>query len=247
MNKIMNWLHDSGLLRKLTMTGQDVLLSVRPIVRSRVNAFARSSFRPFALSPLHPFIPSPFRPFLLSLLLLCWLFQGMAQEVNLNRDDNRNKQTISVKLYDTNEGDFLLDLPLTFHLNADNILFMIVGSEYDLGGNYSVWMFDKTLDLNTFLKQNPNVGASKSFKKNNKRVMQFYEQSENVEKYVLFERGFERVQSSPKPVFFQLSDPSKPALLKLRFYVASGKSNGLNMFSSEAGQIKIAVNIQKNK
>ena len=215
MNKIMNWLHDSGLLRKLAMTRRDTL--------------------------------SPFRPFALTFLLLSiWLFKGMAQEVNLNWDDTRNKQTVSVKLYDTDEGDFLLDLPLTFHLNADNILFMIVGSEYDLGRNNSVWMFDKTVDLNAFVKQNPNVGVSKSFKKNNKRFIQFYEQSENVEKYVLFERGFERVQSSPKPVFFQITDPTKPALLKLRFYVASGKSNGLYVFSSEAGLIKIAVNIQKN-
>jgi len=210
----MNWLHDSELPHKLTMT-------------------IREAF-------------SPFRLCVLALLLLCLQFRGMAQEVTLNPDDERNKQTVTVKLYDTNEGDFLLDLPLTFHLNADNILFMIVGSEYELGRNNSVWMFDKTVDLNTFLKQNPNIGVSKSFKKNNKQVVRFYEQSENVEKYVLFEGGFERVQASPKPVFFQITDPTKPVLLKLRFYVASTRSNGLNMFSSEAGLIKVTVNIQKN-
>ena len=243
----MNWLHDAGLLRRLAMTGQDSgllhkLAMTGQDTRSCVRAFTRSPFHPFVRSCVRAFVRST-----LTLLLLgCWLFRGMAQEVNLNLNDSRNKQTVSVKLYDTNEGDFLLDLPLTFHLNADNILFMIVGSEYDLGRNNSVWMFDKTVDLNTFLKQNPNTGVSKSFKKNNKRFIQFYEQSENVEKYVLFERGYERVQSSPKPVFFQITDPSKPALLKLRFYVASGKSNGLYMFSSEAGLIKIAVNIQKN-
>ena len=180
------------------------------------------------------------------LLFSGFLFRGMAQEVNLNPDEDRNKQTVTVKLYDANEGDFLLDLPLTFHLNADNILFMIVGSDYELGGNNSVWMFDKTLDLNTFLKQNRNVGATKTFKKHNKELVRFYEQSENIEKYVLFDYGFERVQSSPKPVFFQVKDPAKPMQLRLRFYVASAQRDGMNLLTSEAGLIKIAVNIQKN-
>ena len=171
--------------------------------------------------------------------------RGMAQEVNLNPDDERNKQTVTVKLHDTNEGDYLLDLPLTFHVNADNILFMVVGSDDELGGSRSVWLFDRTIDLNAFLKQNRNVGVTKTFKKNNKELVRFYEQSENVEKYILFERGFERVQASPKPVFFKIKDPDKPMQLKLRFYVASER-NGMNLFSAEAGLVRIAVNIQKN-
>ena len=170
----------------------------------------------------------------------------MAQEVTLNPDDERNKQTVSVKLYDTNEGDFLLDLPLTFHLNADNILFLIVGSEDRFDRNRSVWLFDKTVDLNAFLKQNKNISASSAFKKHNKELIRFYDQSENIEKYVLFEDGFERVQTSPKPVFFKVKDASKPMQLKLRFYVASTQRDGTNQLSSEAGLIKITVNIQKN-
>ena len=184
-------------------------------------------------------------------LITAWLlwsviFNGMAQEVNLNQNDVRNKQTVTVKLYDTNEGDFLLDLPLTFHLNADNILFMIVGNESDLGRNNSVWLFDKTIDVNNFLKQNKNVGVSKTFKKHSKTFRRFYEQSDNVEKYVLFDRGFERVQAAPKPVFFKLKDPTKPATLKLTFYVVSEKNDGMQVFSSEAGVIKIVVNNLKN-
>ena len=188
-----------------------------------------------------------YSPFLITMLLLSSMaIRGVAQEINLNPEDERNKQTVTVKLYDTNEGDFLLDLPLTFHVNADDILFMIVGSEDELAGNRSVWMFDKTVDLNAFLKQNRNVGTSKAFKKNNKELVRFNEQSENVEKYILFERGFERVQASPKPVFFEVKDPDKPVQLKLRFYVATAQRDGMSILSSEAGLIRIAVNIQKN-
>ena len=190
--------------------------------------------------------PALHSPFLITMLLLSsMVIRVMAQEINLNPDDERNKQTVTVKLYDTNEGDFLLDLPLTFHVNLDNILFMIVGSDDALEGSRTVWMFDRTVDLNAFLKQNRNIGVTKGFKKNNRELVRFYEQSENVEKYVMFERGFERVQASPKPVFFKMKDPSKPMQLKLRFYVATER-DGMNLFSSEAGLIKIAVNIQKN-
>ena len=99
------------------------------------------------------------------LLVSGWFCRISAQEITLNADDKQNKEVITVKLYDNSEGGFLLNLPLTFHLNKDNILFMIVGDENELGRNAAVWMFDKTLDLNSFLKLNKNTGATKTFKK----------------------------------------------------------------------------------
>ena len=191
-------------------------------------------------------MPLPLWRALLVLALFGWLCQGMAQEVTLNPDDRQNKQTVVVKLYDNDAGGYLLDLPLTFHYNRDNILFMIVGNDTDLGMNNSVWMFDKATDLNNFLKQNRNVTVTKPFKKQIIRLARFFEQSENIEKYALFDQGFESVQSAPKPVFFRMTDPNKPAQLRLKFYVAIDKNDGTRMFTSEAGAIKITVNLQKN-
>ena len=179
---------------------------------------------------------------LLSGSLLCG---GMAQEISLNPNDSGNKQSIVVKLYDTNEGGFLLNLPLTFHLNRKNILFMIVGDENGTGTNNFVWMFDKTIPLSDFLKQNKNVVASKTFKKYSVRLESFYEQSENVEKYTFFDRGFECVQASPKPVFFRIKDSSVPVKLKLKFYVALEKNDQTQALTSEAGIIKITINLIK--
>jgi len=179
------------------------------------------------------------------LLSSCFLSHGIAQEINLNPKDNGNKQSTIVKLYDNNEGSYLLDLPLTFHLNRKNILFMIVGDENGTGSDNSVWMFDKPIQLNDFLKQNKNVGVTKTFKKQSIRLESFYEGSENVEKYTSFDRGFEWIQSSPKPVFFQVKDPSKPVKLKLKFYISSEKNDRTQALTSEAGISKITINILK--
>jgi hypothetical protein len=179
------------------------------------------------------------------LLFSGWVWKAAGQEINLNVDDKENKQVISVKLFDNNEGGFLLNLPLTFHLNKDNILFMIVGDENELGVNTAVWMFDKPTDLNIFLKQNKNTGVTKTFKKQVTRFERFYEQSDNIEQFALFDHGYETVQAAHKPVFFRIKDPSKPVLLRLKFYVTSGKSDGMKMFTSETGTVKITVNTQK--
>ena len=181
------------------------------------------------------------------LVLSCiFTFDAVAQDINLDANDSRNRQTVTVKLYDNNEGSFLFSLPLTFHLNKENILFMIVGDDRELGVNNAVLMLDETTGLNEFLKQNKNVVASKLFKKQNVRLVRFYDKSENVEKHAFFEHGFESVMASPKPVFFRIIDPSKPALLKLKFYVTSSKGDGLHTLTSESGQIKIIVHIQNN-
>ena len=60
---------------------------------------------------------------ILLFLLSSWVNRVSGQDVILNADDSDNKQILSVKLFDNNEGGFLLDLPLTFHINKDNILF----------------------------------------------------------------------------------------------------------------------------
>jgi len=176
-------------------------------------------------------------------MLSSCLYGATAQEISLNAQDSGNKQSVVVKLYDNNTGGYLLDLPLTFHLNQKNILFMIVGDGNGTGAGNSVWMFDKTILLNDFLKQNKNVATAKTFNKQCVRLDSFFDQSENVEKYTFFDRGFEWVQASPKPVFFQVKDPSKPVKLKLKFYTALERNDQMQELNSEAGIIKITINI----
>ena len=175
-------------------------------------------------------------------LLFGFFFQALAQEIQLNSKDPQNRETVSVRLYDQNEGNYLLELPLTFHITPNGILFMIVGSDNGISGNDALWLFDKSVSLNDFLKKNKHIGVGKSFKKQTSRLESFFDQSENVEKFTWFDNGYERVQTSPKPVFFKVKDPSKPVVLKLKFYTTVEKNNRTEL-SSEAGSVKITVSL----
>jgi hypothetical protein len=166
-----------------------------------------------------------------------------AQEIRLNGKDGRNRETVSVRLYDNNEGNFILELPLTFHVTQNNILFMFVGDDNGVTGNNAIWMFDKTVSLSDFLKRNKQVGVGKTFRKQMTRLESFFEQSENVEKFTWFDNGFEQVQSSPKPVFFKVNDPAKPVELKLRFYASFEKNDRSQELTSEAGVVRIKLTI----
>ena len=182
--------------------------------------------------------------FQLILLMLVGLqFRAAAQEIRLDGKDNRNRETVSVRLYDNNEGNYLFEIPLTFHITPNNILFMFVGDDYGITGNNVLWMFDRSVTLNDFLKKNKHIGAAKTFKKQIKSLESFFDQSENVEKYTLFDNGFEQVLASPKPVFFKVGDTSKPVVLKLKFYTSFEKNNGPTELSSEAGLVKITINL----
>ena len=182
-----------------------------------------------------------FQILLITMLQLICLCGATAQEIRLDGKDNQNRETVSVRLYDNNEGNFLFELPLTFHITPNNILFMIVGDDNGVTGNHAVWMFDKTVPLSDFLKRNKQIGVSKSLKKQIARLESFFEQSENVEKYTWFDNGFEQALSSPKPVFFKVGDTSKPVVLKLKFYTSFEKIDRSQELISEAGIVKITV------
>ena len=182
--------------------------------------------------------------FLTTVLLLFGVMgKGMAQEIRLDGNDVRNRETVSVRLYDNNEGNYLLELPLTFHITQNNILFMIIGDDNGINGNNAVWMFDKTVTLSDFQKKNKHIGAAKTFKKQIARLESFFDQSENVEKYTWFDNGYEQVHASPKPVFFKVGDPAKPVVLKLKFYTSFANNNRPTELSSEAGTVKITINL----
>ena len=183
------------------------------------------------------------RVYLTAILTSCGLFSATAQEINLNQKDNNNRESVSVRLYDNNEGNYLLELPLTFHITQNNILFMIVGDDNGITGNNTIWMFDNSVLLNDFQKNNKHIGAAKMFKKQINRLESFFDQSENVSKFMWFDNGYEQVLASPKPVFFEVGDPSKPVVLKLKFYTSFEKNNRSTELTSEAGTVKITINL----
>ena len=177
----------------------------------------------------------------LVLVLLC--AQATAQEIRLNTKDARNRETVSVKLYDNNEGQYLCEVPLTFHITQNNILFMFVGDDNGVKGNNGIWMFDKPVSVSDFLKKNKQIGTGKAFKKQINQLESFFAQSENVEKFTWFDNGFEQVQMSPKPVFFKVKDTSKPVVLKLKFYTSVETNARTTELSSEAGVVKVTINL----
>jgi hypothetical protein len=182
---------------------------------------------------------------ILLMMFICSLFIGVsvAQEIRLDGKDMRNRETVSVRLYDNNEGQFLLELPLTFHITSNHILFMIVGDNNGINGSNGVWMFDSAIPLNDFLKRNRQIATGKNFKKQLNRLESFYSQSENVEQFSRFDAGYEFVRSAPKPVFFKVDDPSKPVVLKLKFYTSFERNDRSQELVSEAGTVKVTINL----
>jgi hypothetical protein len=200
---------------------------------------------PSCFSPLRPFVLSRFRAFaLFALFLACGTLA--AQEVKLNYSDQKNKQTIRAELYDSYNGDFLMELPLTFHITQDYILFMIVGDDTGIKENTVICLFDKTMELKA-LEKDKNLKFSGKFKKQYKKVYPFFEQTADIEKLMPFQNNCEYIQKMPKPLFFQIKNYSKPVKLNLKFYIAnaSGDNQHEKTLMAESGTIKITINIIK--
>lgn len=168
------------------------------------------------------------------------------EDIRLNVNNPKNKQTIHVKLYDASNGNYLLELPLTFHVmkgKERNILFMIAGKEINKRNPQTVWMFRQAMHLDELLKKNRNLTADKDFKKKHTAIEAFFEHSGNLV-LIDFPEDYEEVRAVPKPVFFQIRDTGKPIELKLKFYVSiPGKDETMQMLTAKAGLVKTTINI----
>ncbi len=168
-------------------------------------------------------------------------------EITLNYTNPKNKQTVNKKLYDINNGNFLFELPLTFHLTADNILFMIVGSDRGTGNTKTIWMFDRSISLEELSKKNKNLEIGKSFRKEHKQVEPVLSYSNNVELFTGFQNNYESMREMPKIIFFKIKNKEMPVELKLKFYLSetSGKDEYTQVLTAEAGTIKAVIHIEK--
>jgi hypothetical protein len=181
-------------------------------------------------------------------ILLLVSVESIAQTiVNLNASENRQRQTIDVALYDNFNGNYLLDLQLTFYVTQENMLFMIVGGERGINDNKTIWMFDRNISLRELQQRNRNLTSSREFNRAYSRVESIIESSRNVEIYRRFQNGYEIVQSVPKPVFFNIHNTDAPIELRLRFYVSEISNRDIHsqVLTAKAGTTNITINIIK--
>jgi len=179
---------------------------------------------------------------------LCGSLQVFAQdEITLNYNDSKNKQTVNKRLFDIYNGEFLIQLPLTFHLSADNILFMVVGGDKGTNTNKTLWMFDKEFTLTDLMRRNKNLEIATSFKKERKQVEHVLQSSNNVTLMNDFPANAEQVCETPRIVFFKIRNIDIPVELKLKFYISetSARDNYNQSLTAEAGIIKIVIHIEK--
>lgn len=180
------------------------------------------------------------------LFLIAFTELGAQENILLNSRDTKNKQTINVKLHDMYNGEFLMDIPLTFHIMKGkdrDILFMILGQEINKRNPQTVWMFRNSCQLDELLKKNRNLKASKDFKKRNEHIESFFESSDNI-KLMDFPDDFEKVGSTPKPVFFEVKDANKPFELKLKFYISiPDKDETIQVLTAKAGVVRVTFDI----
>jgi len=183
------------------------------------------------------------------MLFVCWgiSFGSSAQTiVNLNSSENNNRQSVNVKLYDNHTGSYLCDLKLTFHIAKDNVLFMIVGDDKEIGDN-TIWMFDETMSLSELTKKNKNLVPDKEFKKSHSQVEPVLTSSNNIKMVSRFQNSYELVQSTPRPVFFKIKEAAATIELRLKFYISqtSDKDQYIQLLTAEAGITKVTINIIK--
>lgn len=184
------------------------------------------------------------------LILFFFLFafsKLLAQEnIHLNSTDSKNKQTINVKLHDASNGSLLTELPLTFHImktEERNILFVIAGKEINKQNTQTVWLFKSSLRLDELLKKNRNLIAAKDFKRKNDLIELFYENSSNI-RLIDFYDEYMKVDTSPKPFFFEVKDISKPFELKFKFYTSvPDKDEIMQILTAKAGTVKVTIDI----
>ena len=166
------------------------------------------------------------------------------EDVRLNMNDPKNRQTIYVKLYDAGNGNFLLELPLTFHVmkgEERNILFMITEKKLTKQNPQSVWMFRQSMQLDYLLKLNRNMIVDKQFQNKNTTVESFFEHSGNLT-LIDFTEDYEEIREVPKPIFFQIRDVSKPIELRLKFYVSvPDKDETMQILTAKAGVVKTTI------
>jgi hypothetical protein len=154
--------------------------------------------------------------FLISILVLCSFWAVAQKKIVLT---SPKMQYVETHLYDE-ENNYLLTLPLTFNQTNKNILSVMVGGDGVLLKNQTVCFFSEELSLNSLMKKDNNISATKTFIKSNPELSPILLPNRKVTLYRAFDDGYETVKKNAKPVFFEINNPSQSVTFYLQFYVA---------------------------
>jgi hypothetical protein len=156
-------------------------------------------------------------------------------------------QKVEVRLCDYFKAtdNYLMNLPLTFSITDKKILIIMVGNDFTLDYERSVWLFAKDTDLAELMKKNHNVNASKTFKNQNRVLYKFLSRGK-MTYFRSFEDGYEVVKKNAKPVFFDISSlpPNVPITFSLQFYVTQPDSNFSCVFLARCKPIEIELTLK---
>ena len=156
--------------------------------------------------------------------------------------------SVEVRLsdYHKTEGDFLLNLPLTFSIINKNILIVMVGNDASLDYDRSVWGFSTEMDLAELMKTNRNVSAEKSFKKQNTVLNAVLLPCKKMKLYRAFDNGYESVTKNAKPFFFEILNlsPNEPLKFSLQFYVTKSNASFPYFFIAKCKPIEFELTIK---
>jgi len=176
---------------------------------------------------------------LIGILLLCCLQLSAQKKIVLKTP---KMQYVETHLYDE-EGNFLLTLPLTFSL-SNNILSMMTGHDTELGNNQAVWLFSEPVSLDNLMKKDSNVGATKSFKKNQSEFSVVLLPNRKISLYRAFDDGYEVIKKNAKPVFFEISSVTQPIIFYLQFYISKPDNKISYVFFAKCKPIEIELNVK---
>jgi len=157
-------------------------------------------------------------------------------------------QSMEVRLCDyyKTEGDFLLNLPLTFSIINKNILVIMVGNDTVLDYERSVWVFSEEVDLADLMKANRNVSAEKVFKKQSAMFNTVLLPCDKMTLYRAFDNGYEVITKNAKPLFFEIQNlsPNQPIRFSLQFYVAKPNASFPYLFIATCKPIEFELIIK---
>jgi len=183
------------------------------------------------------------------IVLLIWSCSEAAAQYSIEIAPHKPKK-IEARLIDGSKttDNYLMNLPLTFSLTDKNVLIIMMGDDASLNYERSVWLFSKDIGFAELQKKDRNVGASKSFKNQNKTLNRFLPYHEKIRLFRPFEDGYEVIKKNVKPILLEIttsSSSSETFLFALQFYVTQPDANYPASFIAKCKPIQIELTIKK--
>ncbi len=180
-------------------------------------------------------------------VLLCGNLSLWAQkyEVKLKVD---NAEEISLELLSDIDGKRLLDLPVALQLTDKNNLVMMFGNGKNIENEHRIWLFSSPKSLESLLKSNKNISATKEFKSRYYDLDMFYNIPANNMQYIRdyeFDNSYEIISRNPKPAFFKIDKNAKEVAVFLTLYVSKSTKKFQDLFLTRAKTVELNIKINE--